>query len=103
MPYCNRGWDWDWDWGCGIEIGGVGLGLGLRYEIWDCDGLTHGTWGWDVGLELGFGIRIGMWDRGLACGIGNEVWDWDWDWGWDAESGYTGTGQTWQRYGNDMG
>ena len=46
-----------------------------------------------------------MRDTGLACGIGNEVWDWDWDWGWDwdAGSGYTGTGQTWQRYGNDMG
>ena len=41
-----------------------------------------------------------MRDTGLACGIGNEVWDWDW--GWDAGSGYTGTGQTWQRYGNDM-
>ena len=42
-----------------------------------------------------------MRDTGLACGIGNEVWDWDW--GWDAGTGYTGTGQTWQRYGNDMG
>ena len=37
--------------GIGIGIGGVGLGLGLGYEIWDCDGLTHGTCGWDVGLE----------------------------------------------------
>ena len=79
----------------------MGLGLGLGYEIWDCDGLTDGTWGWHVGLALGFGIGIGMRDTGLACGIGNEVWDWDW--GWDAGSGYTGTGQTWQRYGNDMG
>ncbi len=51
------------------------------------------------------GIRSGIWDTGLACGIGNEVWDWDW--GWDAGSGvygyWTDLAKIWERYGVELG